>query len=111
MSTFDDLEKLFPDHRSPRRSAEWETLKQRLIIDRAVTGRVVAKSPFGVWVDLGVGYPALLEIVVMKDLTPERYRTDDWCPVGSELTAYVGGFRDDVHQVRLWQVPLEGGPR
>lgn len=112
MSTFDELEKLFPGHRSSCRSSEWEALKRRLIVGQAVTATVVAKSPFGAWLDLGVGFPALLEIVVMAGLTPERYRADDWCPVGNELTAYVGGFRDDAHQIGLWQVPLgEAGPR
>jgi hypothetical protein len=42
----------------------------------------------------------------MEGLAPERYRADDWCPLGCEVTAFVGGFRDDVHQVGLWQVPL-----
>jgi ribosomal protein S1 len=105
MSVQDNLDTLYPGHRSPDRAAEWEALKQRLTIGQPVTGRVVAKSPFGAWVDLGVGFPALLEIVVMADLTPERYRAGDWCPVGSEVTANVAGFRDDNRQVGLWQVP------
>jgi ribosomal protein S1 len=106
MNTLDILDKLFPDHRSPSLSSEWEVLKQRLAVDQTVTGTVVAKSPFGAWIDLGVGFPALLEITVMEGLTPERYRADDWCPLGSEVTAFVGGFRDDGRQVGLWQVPL-----
>lgn len=106
MNTLDILDELFPDHRSPSRSSEWETLKQRLGAGQTVTGVVVAKSPFGAWIDLGVGFPALLEIVVMEGLTPERYRANDWCPLGSEVTASVAGFRDKDHQIGLWQVPL-----
>src|SRR3954447_20761929 len=64
---------------------------------------------FGAWVDLGVGFPALLEIIVIAGLTPERYRAGDWCPVGSEVSAFVGGFHDDSHQVGLWQVPVGRG--
>jgi hypothetical protein len=55
---------------------------------------------------MGVGFPALLEILVMTRLTPERYRADDWCPLGSEVTAFVSNFDDKHHQIRLWQVPL-----
>jgi hypothetical protein len=106
MSVTDDLDRLFPGHRSPDRAADWEALKQRLAYGRSVTGTVVAKSPFGAWVDIGVGFPALLEIVVIAGLTPERYRAGDWCPVGSEVTAFVGGFRDSSHQVGLWQAPV-----
>jgi hypothetical protein len=109
MSVQADLDIVFPGHRSPERAAEWEALKQRLAIGQPITGTVVARSPFGAWVDLGVGFPALLEITVMAGLTPERYRAGDWCPVGSEVTANVGSFRDDNRQVGLWQVPLGRG--
>lgn len=109
MSVADDLDRLFPGHRSPDRTVDWEELKRRLTYGQTVTGTVVAKSPFGAWVDLGVGFPALLEIVVIAGLTPERYRAGDWCPVGSEITAFVGGFRNGSNQVELWQVPMRQG--
>ncbi len=86
-----------------RAERAWNVLKQRLSVGECVSGIVVAKAPFGAWVDIGVGFPALLEIITMAGLTPERYRADDWCPVGSEVEAFVGGFRDHAHQVGLWQ--------
>jgi hypothetical protein len=106
MSVQDDLDTLFPGHRSPDRASEWEALKQRLAIGQPLTGPVVARHPFGAWIDLGFGFPALLEIIGMAGLTPERYRADDWCPLGSEVTAHIGGFRDNGRQIGLWQVPL-----
>src|SRR5262245_29791726 len=104
MSTLDSLDKLFPGHRSPSRSAEWDALKQRIAVGQTVTGTVVAKSPFGAWIDFGVGFPGLLEILVIEGLTPEQYRADNWCAPGSEVTAYVGDFRHEMRQIRLWQV-------
>ena len=71
---------------------------------QSVTGVVVAKAQFGAWLDIGVGFPALLEIVCIEGLTPQRYQADDWCPIGSEVTAFVSGFRDRDHQIHLWQV-------
>ncbi len=109
MSVTDDLDRLFPGHGSPERAREWEALKERLAVGQSVTGRVVARSPFGAWVDLGVGFPALLEIIHVADLTPEKYRAGDWCPVGSEVTALVGGFREAARQIGLRQVPLDRG--
>ncbi|MDR3637005.1 MAG: hypothetical protein P4L84_24590 [Isosphaeraceae bacterium] len=109
MSVTDDLDELFPEHRSPARALAWESLKQRLAYGQAVTGTVVAKSLFGAWVDISVGFPALQEIVVIASLTPERFRAGDWCPVGSEVTALIGGFRDRAHQVGLWQVQVGQG--
>lgn len=106
MSVTDDLDRLFPEHRSPDREAAWGALKQRLDYGQAVAGTVVARSPFGAWVDLGLGFPALLEITVISGLTPEKYRAGEWCAVGSEVRAFVGGFRDWARQVGLWQVEV-----
>lgn len=83
---------------------EWKLLKQRISVGQALTGTVIAKAPFGAWIDLGVGFPALLEIINIANLTPEQYQADEWCPLGSEVTAFVGHFRDDNHQLYLWQV-------
>ncbi len=85
---------------------DWTALKERLSVGETVNGTVIAKAPFGAFVDIGVGFPALLEIVVMAGLTPEKYRADEWCPLGSAVTAFVGGFRDYSHQVGLWQVRI-----
>lgn len=104
MSVTDDLDRLFPEHRSPSRSAEWEALKERLVYGQPVSGTVVARSHFGASVDLGVGFPALLSITAIEGLTPERYRAGDWCPVGSVVSAFVGGFSDRSRQIGLWQV-------
>ena len=104
MNAHNNLEELFPDYRCASRSFAWESLKHQFDVDQCVTGTVVGKSPFGAWIDLGVGFPALLEIVVMEGLTPERYRADDWCPLGSVVTAFIAEFRDRDRQIRLWQV-------
>ncbi len=37
-------------------------------------------------------------------LTRERYRADEWCALGSEVTAMIGGFNDRNYQVGLWQL-------
>lgn len=66
----------FPDAEEAER--EWESLKDRLSPGQSVTGIVVTKAPFGAWLDIGVGFPALLEIVCIAGLTPERYQADDW---------------------------------
>lgn len=83
---------------------DWEALKQRLAIGQSVTGEVVAKSHFGAWIDIGVGFPALLRITDIVGLTPERSRAGDWCPIGSEVAAFVSWFDDRNHQIGLLQV-------
>jgi hypothetical protein len=105
---YDDWRRLLSEQFPPRDPAttqrEWEALKRQLVVGQPVTGTVVAKAPFGAWIDLGLGFPALLTITVMAGLTPERYHADEWCPLGSRVTAFVTGFQDDpIVQVRLWQ--------
>jgi predicted RNA-binding protein with RPS1 domain len=82
----------------------WSALLTRLRSGDTVTGEVIVKAHFGAWVDIGVDFPALIEIPYIRGLTPERYRADDWCPVGSAITARVLGFTQNLHQVRLAQV-------
>lgn len=82
---------------------EWNSLKNRLQVGQTVSGEVVAKAAFGAWIDLEVGFPALLEIIFIDGLTPEKYRAGEWCPIGSRVSAMVRGFADDRHQVYLQQ--------
>jgi hypothetical protein len=98
------LAERFPARDDAVAEAAWVAVKKRLPVGELVTGVVVARAPFGAWIDLGVGFPGLLEINCIASLTPERYRAGDWCLAGSEVTALVGGFRDDEHQIGLWQV-------
>jgi hypothetical protein len=77
-------------------------------VGQSVTGTVVDKRPYGVWVDLGVGFPALLEVPSIAGMTREMYQAGDWCPIGSEVTASVLAFRDSGFQIYLGQVVRTG---
>ena len=98
------LSEHFPIRDAITTDRDWRVVTQQLSVGQTVTGLVIAKSPFGAWVDIGVEFPALLEIICMEGMTAEVYHSDAWCPIGSELTAFVGGFGDANHQVHLWQV-------
>jgi hypothetical protein len=63
------------------RVAAWEAAKSRLPKGSRVNGVIIARYRFGVFVDIEVEFPALLQIVCMEGLTSERYQADDWCPV------------------------------
>jgi ribosomal protein S1 len=107
----DDLERLFPAHQSDARAADWEEVKRRLPIGMPVSGTVVARRPFGAFVDIGVGFPVLLEIIEIEGLTPELYRAGNWCPEGSRVTARVMSFQDRHRQIHVSQVRLMPGPK
>ena len=81
----------------------WQHLKTRYSVDDEVTGVVVAKAQFGAWIEIE-GFPALLEIICMAELTPERYQADDWCPIGSQVSGFIAGFKDNDRQIVIYQV-------
>ena len=98
------LAERFPKYDSRQRDTEWAQVKQKLTIGQSIIGAVMARAPFGAWIELGIDFPALLAITVIADLTPERYRAGEWCPIGTEVTAFIVAFDDRNHQVRLSQV-------
>ena len=109
MSLKGELERLFPEHAAAERSADWEALERRHQCGQVVNGKVVMTSTFGAWVDLGFGFPALLEIIHIEGLTPERYRDGDWGSVGSMVQARVAHFDDSLRQIALRQVDSNRG--
>jgi ribosomal protein S1 len=97
------LERHFPTHRAAAREFEWQSVKNRMPVGSTVEGTVAFRAHFGAWIDLGVGFPALLEIIYITDLTPERYQADDWCPVGARVRGTLFAFNDCNRQIGLRQ--------
>jgi hypothetical protein len=93
----------FPARDPVAAQQEWNAVKKRLAIGQPVSGIVVAKAPFGAWLDIGVGFPALLLIPDVAGLTPQSYRANEWCPVGSAITAEIAIFNDAKFEVRVSQ--------
>ena len=63
------------------------------ISDR-ITGTVVANAPFGIWLDIGVGIPGLLQIPELDSnkYPPKNY--PKWMPeIGEEISATMIWFR------------------
>jgi ribosomal protein S1 len=100
----DELARLFRAYTSTERASDWEEVKRRFAIGSNVTGKVVAKFPFGVFVDIGVGFPALLEVIKLKDAGTRRYSIGDYPPVGSHLEARIFAWNDQGRQIGLTQL-------
>src|SRR5262245_45228589 len=107
---YEDWGRLLLDRFSPRDpesdQQDWEAVKQRLAVGQTVTGIVIAKALFGAWLDIGVGFPALLLIPDVAGLTPERYQADEWCPIGSVIAADIVHFNDRNRQIVVSQNKL-----
>ncbi len=80
----------------------WEGAKALLPRGTQVTGRVTNCQPFGAFVDLGVGFRGLLELINFAEGRTRRVRIPD---VGSLITAWVVDYRERNQQIELTQLP------
>ncbi len=105
----DGCEQLLSD-RFPKRDGdvaeqEWSAIKCRISVNQAVVGKVIARAPYGLWIDIGVGFPCLIETDCISGFTPEKYLERDWYPVGIDVHAFVASFGYlDNRQILLYQI-------
>jgi ribosomal protein S1 len=99
-----NLDRVFGDYLAPARKEDWERAKAALRPGDRISGVVVARYVFGVFIDIGVGFPALLE-VIQFDPPPGRRPLDieDYPAIGNSVTARVVAFNDRNRQIALTQ--------
>jgi ribosomal protein S1 len=81
----------------------WEQVKAKYQVGEYIEGVVVSKKPFGDFISIGLEFNILLEIIHIKDLTPEIYRTGNYNPLGTKVGGWILGFADDNQQIRISQ--------
>ena len=73
-----DIRTRFPDWQTDSGLRRWPDVKDQLWIGQSITGEVIARAPFGVWLDIGVSFPALLLVPNMKEAKVRRIGFDDY---------------------------------
>jgi hypothetical protein len=107
MSVENDLTSHFGDYLSDGRRDDWELLKSQIPVLGRVIGKVVARYPFGVFLDIGVGFPALLLVPDFEGAAESPYTSMDQYPaLGATAAASLPLFVEDHRQMRLIQRPL-----
>lgn len=104
MSAIGDAEWPFGDPLSAARAGEWAAVPTLIGVGESVRGRVIARRPFGVFVDIGAGFPALLEVIQFEEARERRYSLEDYPAVGDTITARVVAFNDRNRQIALTQL-------
>jgi hypothetical protein len=89
MAWDDDLRARFPDWGTEAALARWPGNRARLAVGQVARGVVIARAPFGVWVDIGAGHPALLLVPEMAGARERRIGFDDYPPLGATLDARI----------------------
>ena len=68
-----------------------------------VTGYVVANAPFGIFVDIGYGVPALLDNIHIAHEHPENMYPHWTKPIGSRICAKVGDHSGQFLKLHQWE--------
>lgn len=84
-----DIRGRFPDWGTDAALARWPEVRSRLSVGQAVRGEVVARAPFGVWVDIAVEHPALLLVPEMAGARERPIRFEEYPSLGAVVEAWV----------------------
>lgn len=90
MAWQDDIRACFPNWGTVNAGACWPEVR----VGQAVRGTVIARAPFGVWLDIGVGFPALLLVPYMRGAKLRRITFEDYPPVGTQAEGRINSLGD-----------------
>ncbi len=90
-----DIRSVFPEWKPDAYLDQWPKAKEQLQINQAVSGIVVARADFGVWCDIGVGFPALLSTENSLAATYPNPRLSDLPPKGTTVRAKIAEVKKD----------------
>jgi predicted RNA-binding protein with RPS1 domain len=89
MAWEEDIKARFPDWGTNAALERWPSIRQRLSAGQTVRGEVIARAPFGVWIDVGVGHPALLLVPEIEGARQRALSFDDYPLIGTKLEARI----------------------
>jgi hypothetical protein len=102
----EDLLARFPGWQSDAAAKEWPAVKASLAVGQPISGIVVARAPFGVWLDIGVPLPALLLVPEMREAKQQRITFADYPPKGEEVHGRILHL-GDRGQISITQQELQ----
>jgi hypothetical protein len=94
----DHIRTRFPDWGTEEALSDWPELCSRLRVGQPVSGVVVARAPFGVWLDIGFRFPALLLVPRMQGAKERRITFEDYPPLGASVEGRINalGTRGEI---------------
>ena len=85
----EDIRAHFPDWQTPEALTHWPEHKARLKVGQRVSGAVIARAQFGIWLDIDAGHPALLLVPEMARMPGQRIQFTDYPAIGETVTATI----------------------
>jgi len=90
----EDIRARFPDWGTATALVRWPAIRSRLSIGQEVRGEVIARAPFGVWVDIAAGHPALLLVPEMAGACERRITFEEYPQRGAVIEARIIALGD-----------------
>lgn len=83
----------------------WERAKHTYEFGQEIEGTVIQKNPFGDFLEVvsEQEFTVLIQIVDIKDLTPEVYQSGNYTPIGTKIKGKIIDFRDYNTQIVISQ--------
>ena len=94
MGWAEDIRARYPDWGTEVALTRWGEVRERLRIGQNVCGAVIARAPFGVWLDIDVNHPALLLVPEMRGAKEHRITFDDYPAIGEVVEARIVALGD-----------------
>ena len=92
MAWQDDVRVHFPDWATDAALERWAHSRIRLSRGQKIRGYVIARAPFGVWVDIGVDHPALLLVTEMGGAREGHISLDGYPAIGENVDAWISAI-------------------
>jgi ribosomal protein S1 len=89
MSWDDDIRARYPEWGTEAAAERWPEVRARLQIGQHVRGLVIARAPFGVWLDIDADYPALLLVPEMRGAKDRRIPFDEYPAMGNVVVVNI----------------------
>ncbi|HQU42626.1 MAG TPA: hypothetical protein PK867_07425, partial [Pirellulales bacterium] len=84
----------FPDWGTDAASPRWPSVRSGLRVGETVSGTVIARAPFGVWLDIGASFPALLLVPNMSGARERRITMADYPSLGTQIEGRINALGD-----------------
>src|SRR3954463_11645759 len=94
MAWGEDIRACYPDWGTDSALTRWSRVRERLRVGQHVRGTVIARAPFGVWLDIDAGYPALLLVPEMRGARERRITFEDYPAIGEVVEARIVALGD-----------------
>ncbi|RSK23893.1 hypothetical protein [Hymenobacter metallilatus] len=89
---------------SSEKLVAWQMLQEKLPIASVLTGKIFARTHFGIFFDAHIGFAVRMNVPDFGKAEGGMIFPDDYPPLGSEISGRLTGFDTPWHQVVVGRI-------